>query len=59
MAIKIKKAHKGRLTAKIGKPTVKKLKKAKKSSSPALRKQATFALNARKWKHKSSQRKRK
>lgn len=54
MAIKIKKSHRGRLRKKAGtkkgkKIPASKLRKMKKSKSAATRKQATFALNARKW----------
>lgn len=55
MAIKIKKANRGKLrkaagTKKGQKIPVSKLKKMKNSSNPKTRKRATFALNARKWK---------
>lgn len=55
--IHIKKDHEGKLRtglkAKKGqKIPVSKLQKAKNSSDPAVRKRATFALNARKWHHK-------
>lgn len=50
--IEIKPENKGKLKAKIGKITDAKLDKAKKSKSPALREEATFAMNTRKWKHK-------
>jgi hypothetical protein len=50
--IKIKPENKGKLKGKIGKITEKKLKKAEKSKSGALRKEAQFADNARKWKKK-------
>lgn len=54
--IAIAPSHKGRLHAKLGVAPGKKLsvseeEKAKHSSSPAERKEANFALNARKWKH--------
>jgi uncharacterized protein YegP (UPF0339 family) len=54
--IHIKKANRGKLRhglkAKKGHTIpVAKLQKAKHSSDPAVRKRATFALNARKWKH--------
>jgi hypothetical protein len=54
MAINIKPENKGKLHAKLGVPEgdkipAAKLAKAKKSSSPAERKEATFAENARKW----------
>ena len=56
MAIKIKPSHKGLLHKKLGVPQGKKIPAgkiaaAKKSSSPALRKEATFAQNAKKFKH--------
>ena len=51
--IEIKPSHKGRLRKKLGtkggKIPVAKLKAAKKSRSAATRKQAAFALNARRW----------
>ena len=55
--IDIKPAHKGLLHKRLGKKAGKKLtvaeeEKAKHSSNPAERKEATFALNARKWNHK-------
>lgn len=51
--IKIKAKNKGKLTKKMGgNITEKKLKKAEKSKSPALRKEAQFADNAKKWKKK-------
>jgi len=54
MAISIKPANKGKLRAKLGVPAgktipAKKLAKAKASSSPAERKEATFAENAKSW----------
>lgn len=54
--IHIKASHKGKLRhgakAKKGhKIPVAKLQSMKHSSDPAVRKRATFALNARKWKH--------
>ncbi len=54
-SIKIKKSHEGLLHKNLGKPkgqklTVAELEKAKRSKNPAVRKRATFALNARKWK---------
>lgn len=54
MAISIKPSRKGLLHEKLGVPQgspipAKKIAKAKNSSSPALRKEATFAQNARKW----------
>lgn len=50
----IKKSHKGLLHKDLGVASGKKLTaaqiaKAKKSSSPAVRKRAVFAANARKW----------
>lgn len=56
MAIHIKKSHEGRLHANLGVPAgqkipASKLAAAKHSSSPAVRKQATFAANAKKWHH--------
>jgi hypothetical protein len=53
-AIHIKPSHEGKLHSKLGvkkgkKLTVAEEEKAKHSSSPAERKEATFALNARKW----------
>jgi hypothetical protein len=61
MAIKIKPSHEGRLHKNLGvakdKPIPeKKLEAAKHSSSPAVRKQATFAENAKHWHHKGSKR---
>lgn len=50
--IHIKKKNEGKLGKKIGKITDKKLEKAKNSDSVALRKEATFAENARKWNKK-------
>jgi hypothetical protein len=52
--IKIKKSHQGRLRRKAGtkkgkKIPVSKLRSMKKSKSAATRRQATFALNARRW----------
>jgi hypothetical protein len=60
--IKIKKSHRGRLRAKAGvkkggKIPASKLRSMKKSKSAATRRQATFALNARKW-NKGRRRKR-
>jgi len=54
MAIRIKPSHSGKLHRALGVPAGKKipvatLEKAKHSRSPAMRKMATFALNARKW----------
>lgn len=56
MSISIKPSHKGLLHKKLGIPQGKMvslaaLRRAKQSSSPALRKEATFAMNARKWNH--------
>ena len=55
--IHIKKSHEGKLHAKLGKKPGAKLslaseEKAKHSGSPAERKEATFAINARSWNHK-------
>ena len=55
MSIKIKPSHRGLLHKDLGIPTgkpipAKKLEKAAHSSSPAERKRATFAENAKKWK---------
>jgi len=52
----IKPSHKGRLHKALGvkkgaKIPLAKLQAAKRSKNPARRRQATFALNARKWKH--------
>ena len=57
MAIKIKPSHKGKLHEDLGiaanKPIpLSRMLAAKKSSNPAERKRATFAVNARKWNHK-------
>lgn len=54
--IHIKAANKGKLHADLGvakgkKLTAAEISKAKHSSNPAERKRATFAQNARKWKH--------
>lgn len=49
--IHIKESHKGRFTA-IKKKTGKTTAELKHSKSPAVRKMATFAQNAAKWKHK-------
>lgn len=56
MAINIKPSHEGLLHKNLGvakgkKLSVKSEEKAKHSSDPAVRKRATFALNARKWHH--------
>lgn len=55
MVIKIKESHKGALHKALGiskgkKIPIGKLAQAKHSKSAKLRKQTTFALNARKWK---------
>lgn len=55
MAIDIKPSHKGLLHKDLGKKAGSKLsesdlEKAKRSTNPAERKRATFAMNARKWK---------
>ena len=55
--INIKPSHEGKLHSALGVKKGKKLsvaeeEKAKHSSSPAERKEATFALNARKWNKK-------
>jgi hypothetical protein len=54
--IHIKAANKGKLRAATGTAKgknipVAKLEQLKKSSNPTTRKRATFALNAKKWKH--------
>ena len=56
MSIEIKPSHKGLLHKELGvkagdKISSKKLSMAKNSSNPAERKRATFAMNAKKWKH--------
>ena len=52
--IKIKKKNRGKFTEYCGgEVTQKCIDKAKKSKNPTLRKRATFADNARKWKHAS------
>jgi hypothetical protein len=56
MAIEIKKSHEGLLHEKLGVPAGQKipestLERAKHSSSPAERKEANFAENAKHWKH--------
>lgn len=53
--IEIKKSHQGRLHRALGVPEGRKLAlrdllRAKESDSPTLRKMATFAINARRWK---------
>ena len=51
--IKIKKKNRGKFTEYCGgEVTQECIDKAKKSKNPKLRKRATFADNARKWKHK-------
>ena len=51
--IHIKEKNKGKFTSYCGgKVTDKCIQKGKNSSNPAIRKRATFAANARKWKHK-------
>ena len=57
MAIKIKKSHEGKLHKALGIPRGQKIplskeEKAAHSKSPTLRREAQFALNARKFKHK-------
>jgi hypothetical protein len=57
MSINIKKSHEGRLHRALHVPPgkkipVAKLEKAAHSKSPALRKEAQFALNARHFKHR-------
>jgi hypothetical protein len=57
MTIKIKKANKGKLHRALGVPSGKKipaskLSKAKNSKSAAVRKEANFAANAKKWNKK-------
>lgn len=54
MAIAIKPSRRGLLHSKLGVPQgdkipASKLAKAKRSSSPALRKEANFAQNSKKW----------
>lgn len=50
--IKIKKKNRGKFTEYCGgEVTQECIDKAKKSKNPTLRKRATFADNARKWKH--------
>jgi hypothetical protein len=56
MTIKIKASHKGLLHKDTGTPSGQKIseakiQKAKNSSDPAVRKRATFAENAKHWKH--------
>jgi hypothetical protein len=56
MSINIKKSHRGLLHKKLGIPSGKKiplseLHKAAHSKSPAERREADFAINARKFKH--------
>jgi oligoendopeptidase F len=64
MKVKIKKSRQGSLRAHTKTPKgkkipVKTLQRLKKSKSPAMRKKATFALNARKWRKVGGRRKRK
>lgn len=59
MAINIKPANKGKLHSALGVPqgqkiSVSKLEAAKHSKSAAIRKEANFALNARKFSHDSA-----
>lgn len=61
MAIRIKKANRGKLRKSAGtkkgkKIPVSKLRAMKKSKNPKTRKRATFALNARKWNKKRRRR---
>lgn len=61
MAIRIKKANRGKLRKSAGtkkgkKIPVSKLRAMKKSKNPKTRKRATFALNARKWNKKKRRR---
>ena len=56
MAISIKPSHKGLLHEDLGvksgtKIPLSRLMKAKNSKDPAVRRRATFAVNARKWNH--------
>jgi hypothetical protein len=57
-SIKIKPANKGKLTSKVGKKGLatnkleKTKTKAKESGNTTLEREATFALNAKKWNHK-------
>lgn len=52
--IHIKKKNRGSFTRWCGgKVTNECIQRGKKSSDPAVRKKATFAANARKWKHKT------
>jgi hypothetical protein len=62
MAIKIKPSRKGLLHKKLGVPQgtkipAKKLSAAKKSKSPALRKEANFAINAKGFNHEGPMKK--
>jgi oligoendopeptidase F len=62
MAIKIKKANRGKLrkaagTKKGQKIPVSKLRKMKNSKNPKTRKRATFALTARRWSKKGKKKK--
>lgn len=57
MAIRIKKSHEGKLHRALGVPAnqqipLGKIERAAHSKSPSLRKEAQFALNARKWNKK-------
>lgn len=54
--IRIKKSNRGKLRASTGTPKGKRipvstLRRLKRSKNPTTRRRATFALNARKWKH--------
>ncbi len=56
MAIKIRKANRGKLRKSTGTPKGKKiplatLRRLAKSKNPTTRKRAQFALNSRRWKH--------
>jgi len=56
VAIEIKKSHQGRLHEDLGIAEGKRipladLMRAKRSKDPKVRRRATFAVNARKWKH--------
>jgi hypothetical protein len=57
MTIKIKSSHKGKLHKALGVPAgqpipLSKEEKAARSKNPTLRREAQFAINARKFKHK-------
>lgn len=54
--IHIKKKNRGKLTA-TSKRTGKSFSELKNSKNPLTRKRATFAINARKWKHKGRKKK--